>query len=151
MNVLIATDGSEPALDAAHRSLTLLRDGARISLVMVIPDKEDPMATAGGFEGPVITEEGAEAAFAAANLRGQAALEATRAAVDGDVDVRLIPVDGATGAAIVEIAAEMSAEVIVIGASGKGFFRRLLSGSVSDYVVHHAHCPVLVVRHDHLT
>ena len=70
MNVLIATDGSEPALDAAHRSLTLLRDGARISLVMVIPDKEDPMATAGGFEGPVITEEEAEAAFAAANLRG---------------------------------------------------------------------------------
>ena len=65
--------------------------------------------------------------------------------------MRLIPVDGATGAAIVEIAAEMSAEVIVIGASGKGFFRRLLSGSVSDYVVHHAHCPVLVVRHDHLT
>ena len=53
--------------------------------------------------------------------------------------------------ALVEIAAEMSAEVIVIGASGKGFFRRLLSGSVSDYVVHHAHCPVLVVRHDHLT
>ena len=85
MNVLIATDGSEPALDAAHRSLTLLRDGARISLVMVIPDKEDPMATAGGFEGPVITEEEAEAAHRADEARAQSDLESTIAALGDDL------------------------------------------------------------------
>jgi nucleotide-binding universal stress UspA family protein len=28
-------------------------------------------------------------------------------------------------------------------------FRRIWSPSVSEYVVHHAHCPVLLVRHEH--
>jgi nucleotide-binding universal stress UspA family protein len=37
--------------------------------------------------------------------------------------------------------------LIVMGSRGLGGIRRALMGSVSDAVVRHAHCPVLVVRH----
>jgi nucleotide-binding universal stress UspA family protein len=42
----------------------------------------------------------------------------------------------------------MRAGLIVIGSRGLGPLRRALMGSVSDSVVRHAHCPVLVVRHE---
>jgi nucleotide-binding universal stress UspA family protein len=42
MNIVVATDGSESAIDAARRSMELLRPGAHVVLVMVIPAFEDP-------------------------------------------------------------------------------------------------------------
>jgi nucleotide-binding universal stress UspA family protein len=47
---------------------------------------------------------------------------------------------------IVALAEELGAGLIVIGSRGLGGIRRALMGSVSDSVVRHAHCPVLVVR-----
>lgn len=47
---------------------------------------------------------------------------------------------------IVWVAEELGAGVIVMGSRGHGGMRRALMGSVSDSVVRHAHCPVLVVR-----
>jgi nucleotide-binding universal stress UspA family protein len=47
---------------------------------------------------------------------------------------------------IVQVAEEVGAGLIVMGSRGWGGVRRALLGSVSDSVVRHAHCPVLVVR-----
>jgi nucleotide-binding universal stress UspA family protein len=47
---------------------------------------------------------------------------------------------------IVQVAEDIEAELIVIGSRGLGGIRRALIGSVSDAVIRHAHCPVLVVR-----
>ena len=47
---------------------------------------------------------------------------------------------------IVSLAEEIEAGLIVIGSRGLGGIRRALMGSVSDSVVRHAHCPVMVVR-----
>ena len=47
---------------------------------------------------------------------------------------------------IVRVAEDISAGLIVMGSRGLGGVRRALMGSVSDSVVRHAHCPVLVVR-----
>jgi nucleotide-binding universal stress UspA family protein len=47
---------------------------------------------------------------------------------------------------IVALAEELGAHLIVLGDRGCGGIRRALTGSVSDWVVRHAHCPVLVVR-----
>jgi nucleotide-binding universal stress UspA family protein len=47
---------------------------------------------------------------------------------------------------IVDLAEEIDAGLIAMGSRGLGGIRRALMGSVSDSVVRHAHCPVLVVR-----
>jgi nucleotide-binding universal stress UspA family protein len=55
---------------------------------------------------------------------------------------------GDPGTEIVAAAEHSHAELIVMGARGKSAVRRFLLGSVSEYVCHHAPCPVLIVRPD---
>lgn len=47
---------------------------------------------------------------------------------------------------IVDLAEELGVDLIIVGSRGLGGVKRALMGSVSDSVVRHAHCPVLVVR-----
>jgi nucleotide-binding universal stress UspA family protein len=53
---------------------------------------------------------------------------------------------GEPGHAVVAEAKEWGADLIIIGSRGHTGLRRLLEGSVSHYVVDHAHCPVEVVH-----
>jgi nucleotide-binding universal stress UspA family protein len=53
---------------------------------------------------------------------------------------------GWPGPEIVRLGEEIGAGVIVVGSRGRGRLRRAFAGSVSDAVVRHAPCPVLVVR-----
>ena len=54
---------------------------------------------------------------------------------------------GEAGREIVHLAEDINAGLIVMGSRGRGGIRRALMGSVSDSVVRHAHCPVMVTRH----
>ena len=55
---------------------------------------------------------------------------------------------GAVDLEVVALAKELGVGLIVMGSRGLGGVRRALMGSVSDSVVRHAHCPVLVVRQE---
>ena len=50
------------------------------------------------------------------------------------------------GQLICQVANEEKAAMIVLGTRGMSKIRRTLLGSVSDYVIHHAICPVVVCR-----
>jgi len=47
---------------------------------------------------------------------------------------------------ILALAEAEQVDLILMGSHGLGGFERMLLGSVSEHVVHHAHCPVLIVR-----
>jgi nucleotide-binding universal stress UspA family protein len=61
-----------------------------------------------------------------------------------DVTVETVVVEGPPARLLVEMSSD--ADLLVIGTRGLGGFSRLLLGSVSKQCVHHAHCPVTVVR-----
>lgn len=62
------------------------------------------------------------------------------------LDAEAVVRDGEPGPAIVEEAKEWGAGLIVVGSRGHTGLRRMLAGSVSQYVVDHAPCPVEVVH-----
>jgi nucleotide-binding universal stress UspA family protein len=60
-----------------------------------------------------------------------------------------IPVSGSVvekAPAIAMLDAARDADLVIVGSRGRGGFASLLLGSVSSQVVHHANCPVLVLR-----
>lgn len=63
-----------------------------------------------------------------------------------DLPARTYNETGEPRIVITEFAHKHSYDMIVIGSRGLGTISGLLMGSVSNYVIHHATCPVLVVR-----
>jgi nucleotide-binding universal stress UspA family protein len=57
----------------------------------------------------------------------------------------LMVVGKPAGEVICKVCQDENANLIVMGTRGQGLLRRTLVGSVSDYVVHHAHTPTAVV------
>jgi len=73
-------------------------------------------------------------------------IEAAREAVPEGIRVQTHTEIGSPNLIITEYAEKNNFDIIVIGSRGLGIFSELLMGSVSSYVVHHAKCPVLVVK-----
>ncbi|XP_041347745.1 universal stress protein PHOS32-like isoform X2 [Gigantopelta aegis] len=66
---------------------------------------------------------------------------------DAKIGGKVRSVCGKPGEVICKVAEEEKAQLIVTGTRGKGVIRRTLVGSISDYVLHHSHVPVVVCRH----
>jgi nucleotide-binding universal stress UspA family protein len=134
--ILLATDGSREAELAATTAAALAK-GTDSELHVVHVGPFMPMLFSTMEEEPARMAR--EARKTLDGAVGQ--LEAA----GGDVAQAHLRVGGASEE-IVALAEELGAGLIVMGNRGRGGVRRALMGSVSDSVVRHAHCPVLVVR-----
>ena len=148
--VLIATDGSDTAIDAARHAVELLGPSQEYTAVFVVPPPSH-VYPAGGFGigveplgGPSVAPAVEEEQLEAAEEEGQEALQRTVASLG--LDAETIAAEGDPGREICRLAASGHYDLVVVGSHGTGLVRRVLVGSVSHYVVHHATCPVLVVR-----
>lgn len=146
---LICVDGSELALQAAAAGLEVLRPDAAHILVTVIAEPDPTLVTGGGFTGSTMSAEAYDAQNAAARADAEAMLAASQKAL-GLESAQHHVLMGPAGPMVTEYAVEVGATAIVIGSRGHGGLRRAFLGSVSDHIVRHAHCTVLVTGHDAL-
>src|SRR5215207_6576489 len=145
--ILLATDGSREAEIAASTAADLANNAkSELHVVTVAPGNPDPVYH---IHEASLRYETYEEALEAVKGEAQKVLDEQVQKVEeagGTVKEAHLRVGERRDQAIVHLAEELGAGLIVMGSRGLGGVRRALMGSVSDSVVHHAHCPVMVVR-----
>jgi nucleotide-binding universal stress UspA family protein len=146
MKIMVAVDGSQAAARAVTQAIAL---GGEVVLVTVLeaPGAYFPnvlLPTGDWVTVPGTPNRDMEKWIteAAENLlaRYQQQCEAA------GIAARTCLVRGGARETLCQVAAQEEPDIFAIGSRGLGSVERLMLGSVSDYVVHHAPCPVLVVR-----
>jgi nucleotide-binding universal stress UspA family protein len=140
-SIVVGTDGSDEAREAVRQAIALAaRDGARLDIVSAwesVPSarlRDDVQAEEPAWH--VTRREELDATLREAQSEAEAAgVTAVVNASQGD------PAD-----AILDVAEERSADLIVVGNKGLTGAKRFLLGSVPNRVSHHAPCSVLIVR-----
>jgi nucleotide-binding universal stress UspA family protein len=144
--ILVATDGSEETFLAAGTAADLAKStGSELHVVIIFQESAN-----------VVRSRDLRFLKAAERLRQQAREEIQKVLDEQVERIRKSGVEvaqahlrtGAPNGEIVTLAEEIGAGLIVMGSRGLGGVRRALMGSVSDSVVRHAHCPVLVMRQE---
>jgi nucleotide-binding universal stress UspA family protein len=147
--VLLATDGSEEAQLAARTAADLQqKTGSELHIIHVFgiaPVGTPVYLEALDLQGEALEEE-AEEQISEQQAREVLEVEVGKVRSAGGTLVEAHLIEGRIAPAIVGLAEQIGAGLIVMGSRGYGGIRRALMGSVSDAVVRHAHCPVLVVR-----
>ncbi|HET7726723.1 MAG TPA: universal stress protein [Candidatus Limnocylindrales bacterium] len=135
--VLLATDLTAASIAATDEAFAL---AARLGATLLVVSVIDPgsLRLPGGRWAERVDQVRARREAAAEQLveRGRAM----------GVPVQCLVWVGEPGESIVEAADAEGADLILVGSHGRSGVGRVLLGSVSDFVVRHANCPVLVVR-----
>ena len=146
--VLLPTDGSETAEKAIEFAVQLFGETpCRVTLLTVV---EEPVYSAFWSDGliapevliPPPEELREELDRRAEEMLAESAGPLRAAGMEVQPKIRF----GNTAAEILQEAEEGGYDMIVMGSHGRGVLGGFLLGSVSNRVVHHAPCPVLVVR-----
>jgi nucleotide-binding universal stress UspA family protein len=139
--IMLATDGS-PSADAATAEALGLARALEVPLVIAMVAHERTSMYGGYYGSPEIASEQRKIQLEhAADVL--AAVESEAAAAG--VPCKTLLLEGPRGQALCSAARNREARLLVVGAHGWDRLGRLIHGSVSTYVLHHAPCPVLVV------
>jgi nucleotide-binding universal stress UspA family protein len=148
MKIIIATDGSDFSRNAIAKFCRSTVDPEKLKVKIVSVYEELAALAAEPFAIPAeyYTQFNAEAQARAEKFASDAAKQIRKCFPDADIDIETESIMGTPGKSIVQAARDWNADLIVVGSHGYGFWSSALLGSVSDSVIHHAPCSVLVVR-----
>jgi nucleotide-binding universal stress UspA family protein len=145
--ILVATDGSETALEASRYGIQLARQlGASITVLSVIDNRSfptsyavPPEATAVHITEPVEDFLKEEAKRDAANVQ--------KLCRKKGVSCKTVISSGHPAEEIIRVAERLRCNLIILGSHGKGALAAVFLGSVTYGVIHkETHIPILVVR-----
>jgi nucleotide-binding universal stress UspA family protein len=146
--ILLATDGSEEAQLALSTAVDLATStNSELHVVTVGPWSADPAYAVheASFRWQTYQEVSEAIGKEAQEILDQQLRNIEEAG--GSVQEAYLR-RGRKDEEIVHLSEQIGAGLIVMGSRGRGGVRRSLMGSVSDSVIRHAHCPVLVVRQE---
>lgn len=133
--ILLATDGSEDAVRATEAASDLAgKSGSELHVVHVwhdvpSPYRRDFVRRGLRRQGQEILDEQVQKIESAGGTVAQAHCR-----------------EGRTSEEVIELSEELEVGLLIVGSRGLGTVQRILLGSHSEEIVHHAHVPVLVVR-----
>ena len=142
-SIVVGTDGSETANEAVRQAVDLAKSvGAKVQLVSAyepVPNqriREEKTQAPDDVQWSINPREDVDGTLEdAAEIAEKAGVPVERFARQGD------PAD-----AILDVAEETKADLIIVGNKGMTGARRFLLGSVPNKVSHHAPCSVLIIR-----
>jgi nucleotide-binding universal stress UspA family protein len=141
--IVVGTDGSETAKQAVLEAAQLAKQtGASLDIVSAFDPvpasrlREERLQAPSDIEHAVNPQEDVTAILA----------EAERDVGDSGVQVRTFARQGEAADAILDVAEEQNADLIVVGNKGMTGAKRFLLGSVPNKVSHHAPSSVLIIR-----
>jgi nucleotide-binding universal stress UspA family protein len=142
-SIVVGTDGSDTATQAVRQAVELAQAvGGRLDLVSAyepVPAQrlnEERRQTPEDMQWAISPREDVDAMLQAAAAPAQ----------EAGVAVELFARQGDPADAILDVAEEREADLIVVGNKGMTGAKRFLLGSVPNKVSHHAPCSVLIVR-----
>jgi nucleotide-binding universal stress UspA family protein len=142
-SIVVGTDGSETATSAVKQAVDLAKEiGAKLELVSAYEPVSDQRLREERTEVPddlqwmVNPREDVDHTLS----------EAADMAKEAGVDVETFARQGDPADAILDVAEEQKADLIIVGNKGMTGAKRFLLGSVPNKVSHHAPCSVLIIR-----
>jgi nucleotide-binding universal stress UspA family protein len=133
--ILLATDLTAASREATDRAIDL---AARLDARLLIVNVLEKRRLSGGGSHERVDQARSE--------RETLLVKVVRAAREAGATAEFLVWDGEPGDSIAAAAEAENADLVVVGTRGRSGAERMLLGSVSDHVVRHAECPVLVVR-----
>ena len=153
MHVLVATDGSPAAVDAAQRAVALLAPPDRVTVLTVLtsvpedafPDELGAFDEVEEYDEPLYSSEQRGRQWDAAIGEANADIERTAAAFRTATKVESRIEAGDVADTIGQVARQLAVDLIVVGNGKHSKLRQLTHRSVTDRVTRDAPCAVLVI------
>jgi nucleotide-binding universal stress UspA family protein len=145
-NIVVGTDGSDTAKIAVQHALELARlGGATLHIVHAYQDVSLGMAAlSAGSGGPVVDLDRLNVGLADHGTEVLDEASAQCAAVGVKAETHLVRSDPAD--ALLGVATNVGADLLVVGNRGMSGVKRLLLGSVPNRISHHTPCSLLIVH-----
>ena len=142
-SIVVGTDGSETATQAVRQAIELAGAvGAKVELVSAY----EPVSAARLREERRDAPEDLQWAISPREDVDATLESAAELARQAGVEVKSYPRQGDPADAILDVAEEQEADLIIVGNKGMTGAKRFLLGSVPNKVSHHAPCSVLIIR-----